>query len=223
MVPAVALLLADARTPTGSHAHSGGLEAAVQHGLREPADVADFLRGRLHTVAAVEAAIAASATGSAHAGDLEALDELEEEALARCPSPPLRATAAALGRALLRTGVRLWPHGQTLQAYRSRSTRTPRPVALGVVAAAAGLSAREAAVVSVYDDLAGVATAAVKLLPVDSASALGWVAALAPSLERVAEAAARPRPASELPSASATLVDLRAVPHQSDQRRLFVS
>ena len=77
---AIALLLADARTPTGSYAHSCGLEAAVQHGLT-PGEVPAFLRGRLATVAITEAALTAAAVLAAD--DLAALLWLDQEALAK--------------------------------------------------------------------------------------------------------------------------------------------
>jgi urease accessory protein len=61
--PAPALwLLADSRLPTGGHAHSGGLEAAVRRGLvRAPDDVAAWLAGRVPTAGLVTAAAAAAA------------------------------------------------------------------------------------------------------------------------------------------------------------------
>jgi urease accessory protein len=55
-------LLADSRLPTGGHAHSGGLEAAVRRGLvRTPDDVAAWLAGRVPTAGLVTAAAAAAA------------------------------------------------------------------------------------------------------------------------------------------------------------------
>ncbi|MEJ2869219.1 urease accessory UreF family protein [Actinomycetospora sp. OC33-EN08] len=55
-------LLADSRLPTGGHAHSGGIEAAVRRGLvTGPDDVAAWLAGRLPTAGLVTAAAAAAA------------------------------------------------------------------------------------------------------------------------------------------------------------------
>jgi len=80
------LLLADARTPSGGHAHSGGLEAALAAGLAV-AEVPGFMRARLRTVGLVDAAFAALAT---RAGTLEELLALDFELAAhagRAPAP----------------------------------------------------------------------------------------------------------------------------------------
>ncbi|HEY4095939.1 MAG TPA: urease accessory UreF family protein [Baekduia sp.] len=217
---AIALLLADARTPTGAYAHSAGLEAAVQHGLR-PAEVPAFLAGRLATVALTEASLTAAAV---LAGDeLDALLHLDAEALARCPSGALRQAASTLGRSLLRTGAQLFPTAPTIAAYRAASAHTPRPVALGVVARAGGLGPEHAALVALHDDLSGVAAAAVKLLPVDAGDAAAWIAALAPQLEATAARAAAAALRDDLPSLSAPLIERRSLRHHADPGRLFAS
>lgn len=217
---AIALLLADARTPTGSYAHSCGLEAAVQHGLR-PDEVPAFLRGRLATVAVTEAAITAAAVLAGD--DEEALLFLDEEALARCPSPALRTAASTLGRGLLRTGAQLFPMEPILTSYRAASAHTPRPVAFGAVAGAGGLSSVEAALIALHDDASSVAAAAVKLLPVDAGDASAWIAALAPQLEEAAAAASAAALRDELPSLSAPLIEARSLRHTNDRGRLFAS
>jgi len=217
---AAALMLADARTPTGSYAHSGGLEAAIADGLTV-ADVPAFLHGRLRTVAFAEAALTAAATRAAGAADLIALLAADDEALARTPSPRLRAASTAVGRGLLRTAAELWPAATLTATYRVASEATPRPVALGVAATAGGLDPREAALVALHDDAATLASAAVKLLPVDAAAALAWVSAAAPELEALADAAAVPRDLSDLPSGAAPLIDLRAL--RDDPWRLFAT
>jgi urease accessory protein len=204
----LALVLADARTPMGSYAHSGGLEAAVADGLRAD-HVPAFMRGRLATVASVEAALSAAAVLAG--GDLDELLALDEEALARCVSPVLRTASAALGRAVLRTGLQLFPAAPTLVAYRSVSAHTPRPVGFGAVAQVAGLDPADAALISLHEDAATVAAAAIKLLPVDAGAAASWVAALAPELERLSLEAAACALRDELPSLSAPLVELRSI------------
>jgi urease accessory protein len=217
LIAPAALLLADSRTPSGSYAHSAGLEAAVHDGLRTDG-VPAFLRARLHSVAFSEAAITAAAVRAG--GDPVTLDVLDAEAVARTPSPALRAAATTLGRAILRTGAQLFPADAAIGPYRARSETTPRPVALGVVCTAAGLRAEDAALLALYDDAATVAAAAAKLLPVDSGAAAGWIAGLTAELEALAAAAAA---AAELPSACAPLIELRSLRHRADQGRLFAS
>jgi urease accessory protein len=215
----LALLLADSRTPSGGYAHSGGLERAVADGLAA-GDVAAFVGARLQTVGLTEAAVAACAARATTVGDLLALDD---ELAARTPSAPLRTAARQLGRALLRLADRLWPDGTApLRAYSTASEQTPRPVVLGAVARVAGLGPLAAARLSLYEDAAGVAAAAVKLLPVDAADASAWVAAAAPAIEDLAARAAAADP-GDLPGAATPLLDLRSLAHHDSPRRLFVS
>ena len=206
------LLLADGRTPSGGHAHSGGLEAALAAGLE---DVPGFIRARLHTVGRCQAALAAAAAGAA---DLPALLLLDGEAAARTPVPAIRAADRQLGRGLLRTAAALWPHDTLLGAYRAESELTPRAVALGAVCRAAGLDAVAAARLSLYEDAAAVAAAAVKLTPLDAAQASGWVADLAGEIEALAVASPGP-----LPSTATPLLDLRALAFAARDGRLFAS
>jgi urease accessory protein len=215
LIAAAALLLADSRTPTGSYAHSGGLERAIAEGMTAD-QVPDFIYGRLETVAFTEAAFTATAVNA----DATRLDELDHEYAARTASPALRAAASALGRSMLRTGAQLFPSARGLSHYREASTTTPRPIALGVVAGAAGLDPQTAALVALHDDAAMVASAAVKLVAVDAGAAAAWVATLGAEIARLARLAAD---APELPSVAAPLIELRSLAHAHDQRRLFAS
>jgi urease accessory protein len=219
---ASALLLADSRTPTGAYAHSSGLEAAVEDGLTA-AGVPSFLRGRMCTVGLVDASLAAAGARLARTGSVAELLQLDREAEARCASPALRRSSSVLGRSLLRTGATLWPSDPTLPTYREASSATPRGVAFGVVAHAAGIDPEEASMLALYEDAAGVASAAVKLLPVDGAEASAWVAALASEIEALAAEAARPTAIENLPSACAPLLDARSLVHDTKEARLFVS
>jgi len=237
------LLLADARTPSGGFAHSGGLEAALAAGaVRGTAGVPGFIAARLETVGRCDAALAAAACRTAAASPdgtlpdvtspgvtspdvtaaaaVAALLALDDEALARIPSPPLRRASGRLGRALLRTARIVWPADARLAAYAAASEATPRPVALGVAAAAAGMAPAQAARLSLYEDAATVASAAVKLLAVEAAETAGWVAALAPRIAALAEEAAG---AGALPSTATPLLDARAARHDLTEGRLFAT
>ena len=210
------LLLADSRTPSGGYAHSGGLEAAAEEGLAV-SGVPAFVRARLRTVGRVEAAIGALAAGAA---TLEQLLELDHEMAARTPAEPLRRASRQLGLGLLRTACSWWPDERLLAAYHVTSALTPRAVALGAIARCGGLGPLAVARLSLYDDAATVAAAAVKLLPLDAARASGWLAELAEEIEELAADAV----AGGLPPGAATpLLDRRAMLHERRTRRLFVS
>jgi urease accessory protein len=210
------LLLTDSRFPAGGYAHSGGLEAAVVDGLGVDG-VVRFLAGRLHGVSGPEAHLAAAA---AKAESLEELLALDLEATARCPSPPLRRAATRLGAQLLRTAATVWPDAPRIARYRSASVSTPRPVAFGLVAAVAGLNAYEAAFAYLYEDASSITTAAVRLLPVDGATAARMLVEAGPELERLAAEAAS---ADRLPGGFAPALELGSLAHAASEGRLFAS
>jgi urease accessory protein len=210
---ATLLVLADGRLPSGGHAHSGGLEVAVAAGrVHDLSTVESFLRGRLATVGLVNAAFAAAA---ARPG--VPLSTLDTELDARTPSAALRKASRAQGRALLRAGKAMWsvrpvpgdpgPH---------------HPIALGVIAGAAGLAPERAALVAAYGSLSGPASAAVRLLGLDPYPVHALLARLAQSCEAVA-AAASTVDFEDLPAASAPLLDITAERHATWEVRLFAS
>ena len=216
--PLSLLLLTDGRFPAGGYAHSGGLEAAVEDGLGVAA-VPAYLAGRLRGVASAESALAVAAARAARAGDLDMLVVLDAEAQARCPSPPLRAAATRLGAQLLRSAAVVWDDG-TLDRYREASAVTPRPVAFGVVAAAAGLGDRELAQAYLYEDATTVTAAAVRLLPVDSADAARWLVEAEPLIASLADRTV-PADPRVLPAGFAPALELRSLAHAAREGRLF--
>jgi urease accessory protein len=202
---ALMLVLADSRFPAGAHAHSLGLEEAVNQGLT---DVPAFAAARLRLVAEADARVAVAA----RRGDVEGA---EAEWLARCPNPVLRDVGLRLGAQLLRSASAIWP---------VTPRRTPRPVALGEVGAAAGVDDAGVALLALYDDAATVTSAALKLLPLDPAHATRWLAELAPQMELAARAiAADHRPLAEQPAPAAPAIELAAPVHQQRRERLFAS
>jgi urease accessory protein len=223
VLPLPLLLLSDSRFPSGGYAHSGGLEAAVENGLAA-ADVPAYLGARLRAVAAPECALVLAAARATRAGDLGELLLLDDEAEARAPSAPLRTASRRLGSQLLRTAAVVWPGRELLDGYRAASDATPRAVAFGIVAAEAGLADEAAAQAYLYEDAASLATAAVRLLPVDAADALRWVVEAAGSIESLArEAVAVTWPRRRLPASFAPALELRSLAHERRQGRLFAS
>ncbi|MFT4035249.1 MAG: urease accessory UreF family protein, partial [Patulibacter sp.] len=94
--PSDLLLLADGRLPAGGHAHSGGLEQAIE--LRDVTDIASlraFLDGLLRSAAHTAIAVAATAARAWAAGDDDALLALDAEESARTPSEALRVASRA--------------------------------------------------------------------------------------------------------------------------------
>lgn len=225
MVGALGMLLADGRFPAGSYAHSLGLEQAVGDGL-QGSQVAGFIAARLRLVAEPEARLAVAARRAALRDGVVGARAVEEECCARCPNPVLRESARRLGGALLRSASAVWPppDGALIESYRAASRCTPRPVALGVIAAAIGLDETALAVVALYDDAATVASAALKLLPLDPPHANRWVAEQAAWIERAARAvAADDRPLGEQPAPAAVGLELAAAVHHKRTERFFVS
>ncbi|MEV4622003.1 urease accessory UreF family protein [Asanoa sp. NPDC049573] len=239
------LVLADGRLPSGAHAHSGGVEAAVAAGrVHDLPTLESFLLGRTATTGVVSATFAAATchaltgpaanptatpeTAVAGPGErvggarVERVRDLDDGLDARTASPALRAASRAQGRAVLRAATRIWPAGVA---------RTPalgsvhHPTAIGIAAAAAGLEPAQAGLVAVYGGLTGAASAAVRLLGLDPYAVHGLVAALAHECDRVAaDAAGRvDDPVDDLPAGSAPLLDVDAEHHATWEVRLFAS
>ena len=220
---AALLLLADGRFPAGGHAHSGGLEAAAMlEGVNDLPRLDAFLRGRAATTGAVSAAFAAAACAAV---EMERLRRLDRELDARLPSPTLREVSRRLGRQMLRAGRSIWPHPSLNELAAEMPSGPHQPVALGAVAAAAGLSPSSASAAAVHEAVAGPATAAVRLLGLDPFSLHAALARLGPELDAIAAAgAAQARtPPEELPAWGAPLLDVLAERHATWEVRLFAS
>ena len=219
---AALLLLADSRFPTGAHAHSSGVEAShARDDVRSVADLEVFLEGRLLTTAAVDAAFAAAACP-----DQANLEELDHELAIRTPSPRLRTVSRTLGRQLLRPAERAWPNERYAMLRAVHRDGPMQPVALGVVAAAAGLSSRDAAMCSLHHLVGAVTTAAVRLMGLDPFEVHALAARLAPRLDQLAGVAAELAAtceSAELPAANSVLADILAEDHATWEVRLFAS
>jgi urease accessory protein len=218
---ATLLLLADSRFPTGAHAHSAGIEAAHGRGdVRTIADLIDFLDGRLATVGPTEAAFVAAACAQPNAWLT-----LDRELEIRTPSPRLRGVSRSLGRQLLRAAGRAWPD-LPAAALRSLHDDGPmQPVALGAVAASAGLTPEQAALCSLHHLVGAVTTGAVRLIGLDPFDVQALAAGLAPTLDRLAAAAAATAfdPPADLPAGTSLLADILAEHHATWEVRLFAS
>ncbi|HEX6683297.1 MAG TPA: urease accessory UreF family protein [Candidatus Limnocylindrales bacterium] len=216
------LLLADGRFPSGGHAHSHGLEAAVAaRRVTGIVELESFLRGRLATAGRVTAAFAAA---SHLAAGGEVLARLDLELDARTASPALRLASRRQGRAVLRAGRAIWPSPLFDRAPR-HTDGCHHPIALGLTAAAANLTIHQTALIAAYGIVTGPASAAVRLLGLDPYQTQALLARLADACDRVAETAAVQAngPPADLPANTAPLADIYAETHATWEVRLFAS
>ncbi len=239
---AALLTLADSRLPAGGHTHSGSVEQAIAAGVvTDPGSLVAFLVRRVHTAGAVAAGLAAAACEAVVADEREAggppeegtvpterdrgptpgcgavrrtLSSLDAEADARTPSPALQAASRQQGRGLVRVGRRAWPS----PVWDALPDRPHHPVALGVAAGAAGLTAHDAASAAAYLSVSGPATAAQRLLAMDPLTVAALTARLAPGVDAVATQAT-----GGLPAATDPLLDLLAEVHAARRDRFFAS
>lgn len=211
------MLLADARLPVAGHTQSAGLEGAVQHGLTG-ADVPLYISARLATTVRVEAGTAVVALH--HLVHALPLEPVVAAWAARTPSHALRRASRMQGRALSRLTTRLWPDEEPVRRV-SGLDGCPRAVALAGAAAAAGLEAVALARLVGYDDVQTVASASLKLLPLDPAETTAWVHGALPAVAAAAEALAGLTDPRDIPATAAPQTEVWAQAHAHSTRRLF--
>lgn len=216
MAVASLLLLADARFPDGSHAHSFGLEAAVADGrVASTTELTEYIEARLWSTARTEAGAALlAARGTEPLADIDAALSL------RTPGAAARRTSRALGRSLVRTASRLWPD----QPIPSVDCLPPmQPVALGAVASLAGCSPAEAALCITHSVAGTLATAALRLLGLDPFSVSAVLVDLRRHVTDAAASVEHLEHASDLPHRSTPLAELDPELQALLEPRLFGS
>lgn len=211
----ILMLLADARLPTAGHTQSAGLEPAVAHGVQAN-EVPDYIALRLRTVTRVEAATAVVALHHLRQG-LPLMD-VETAWAARTPSAALRATSRSMARGLLRLARRLWPDEPSVLALEKGVSRA---IVLAAIADACGLAPVALARLVGYDDVQTVASAALKLLPLDPADVSGWVLDALPRIDRLAVDVATLTLPRAIPASGAPQIEAWAEAHTHTTRRLF--
>ncbi|NNG38941.1 urease accessory protein UreF [Flexivirga sp. ID2601S] len=213
----LASLLGDARLPTGGHTQSAGLEPALAAGL-PVAEVPDYLAFRLRTVGLVDAGAAVVTRHRLLAG--LPVQPVVDAWAARTPSHVAREAALATGRGYLRFLQRFWPYAAATAAMLDLATPV-RPIALGAVAAAAGLDANALARSMSYDEAQTVTAATLKLEPLDPLDATGWVLAAQPEMDRLTAAVVDLTDPADLPAPAAPMLDEWCLDHARSDRRLF--
>jgi urease accessory protein len=211
------MLLGDARLPVAGHTQSAGLEPAIQSGLTAE-EVPLYLAARLQSVVRVEAGTAVVALH--HLTWNRPLGPVGTAWAARTPSQAMRKASRTQARAFLRIARRLWPDSAHVAAV-DVLAGAPRPVAVAAAAATLGLEPAALARLVGYDDVQTLASAALKLLPLDPATATGWVHDALPVVAALADTVAGFRDPSQIPAAAAPQIESWAQAHAASSRRLF--
>jgi urease accessory protein len=225
------LLLADGRFPAGGHAHSAGVEAAVADGRITDVDtLMDFVEGRLVTVGLTEAALAGATARRVAVAPIGAvaalLSELDREANARVPCPPLRDASRRLGRSLARAAAHAWPSTMWLALAEAAPGGAHQPVALGVACVTAGGHDADAVAIAVHHAINTPALAAVRLLgldPIAVAAATASIGLGAGTDVMAAALAAASGELADLPATSGPLLDIAALEHRDRDVRMFAT
>jgi len=218
----LALQLGDSFFPSGATSHSFGLEGLLtDHEIRGAAGVADFVAGQLEGRWATADRVAAIAAHAA-APDLAAVAAIDELVERSTPVAGWRLAGRRSGRALLATHARLGTPGAEAYAAMVERGQAPghAPVVHGLVAAAAGLGAREAAALSGYGVAVAIVSAALRLGMIGHLDAQRILGEQRPCIARLAEAPAPP--AAEM-SAWVPAAEIAAMRHESRRGRLFAT
>jgi urease accessory protein len=209
--------------PVGAYAYSHGLEWAVEAGdVRDEATLAEWLgdvcaRGALRN----DLILAAQAHRSGQAADAAALADLNDLAVALAPSRELHLETSQQGRSFLDATLGAWPCAALATVARSLTGPVAYPVAVGLAAGAHGMA--RGPTLSAYGlaFVQNLVSAALRAAPVGQAAGTRVVAALAPRLAGLAEAAA----ASDLDALGAATfrLDLGSFRHETQYSRIFRS
>jgi urease accessory protein len=216
----VAMLLADARLPSGGHAHSAGLEPALMGGLR-PADVARYIEGRARTTTLVEAGTAVVARHRfLTAPTPERQDDVVAHWGARTPSAAQRDASRLLGRGYLRLAQRTWGTDPAVVACAAVAS-PPRPVVVGAIAAATLLDPEDLVRLFVYEDAQAAAAALLKLEPTDPAVPVTWVLEACAAVDDLVPSIAALTDPADVPAGGAPQAEGWAESHALMTQRLF--
>lgn len=224
---AALLRLSDTMYPTGSYAHSFGLEGLVADGaVRDRAGLSAFVVGQaLPLLARTDLPVAARAWEAAgEPPDWPALGRLAFLGASLKGARELREASEAIGRQRLELAAS--PGGSRLAAEfvrRAESGGWPRPACVAAAIEGRWIGAPQEAVLSalLYSAAAGLAAAAVKLLRI------GQNAAQAVIAEALAAAPALVERAIALPLEEAGSFhpwwDIASARHEAADGRLFIS
>ncbi|MHB2205989.1 urease accessory protein UreF [Methylobacterium sp. CM6257] len=209
--------------PVGAYAYSHGLEWAVEAGdIRDEASLTEWLgdlcaRGSLRN----DLILAAHAHRAALAHDGNAVDQINDLALALAPSRELHLETSQQGRSFLDATLGAWPCEALAALAEHLPGAIAYPVAVGTAAGAHGMAL--APVLAAYGlaFVQNLVSAALRAAPVGQAAGTRVVATLAPRVVMLAEVAR----AAELDAIGAATfrLDLGSFRHETQYSRIFRS
>lgn len=209
------LLLADGRFPDGAHAHSHGLEVAVdRERVRDTETLGAYVRARLWSSGRTDAAAARLAVSGVDAADVDTAWCL------RTPSVAARHNARSLGRALARTGSHLAPgHRLVLEDGRA----AVQPVVFGLLAGALGCTPDEVALGITHGLAAVLAAAGLRLLSLDPFEVHALLCDLRTDVAGVAHSVSEIANVSDMPHVSTPFGEIDIENQSELSTRLFRS
>lgn len=212
--------------PVGAFSYSHGLEAAVEAGLVEDReDLCSWVAAIVESGAGrIDAALFLAAHAAVTESDDDAMAWAVERGDAMRSTSEIGVETTGQGGAFLAAVERHWPAPgiARLRAVVERDDRDVcYPVAVGVAAAAHGLSVRPALEAYLHAFAANIVSAGVRLIPLGQSDGLHVLALLEPVIVG-ATSAALDRSTDDLGSA-AVMVDWASSIHETQYTRLFRS
>ncbi len=225
-----ALQLADSFFPSGTYAHSQGLEGMVTRGWVSNADdLAEYLRNLLAwSILPCDGVALLNAHRAARDVDLATLVDIDWHLHAMKLPEELRVASCHAGRRILDETASLLSeatgcvvHGEFRKLVMERETPGTGAVALGVASRVAGIESRNALLMFSHSFAVGVLGAAQRLLPVTHSEAQHILRSLHEPVVRLAPEL-EARHWSQMTS-FAPQTDIAAMLHEHDDVRMFAS
>jgi len=206
--------------PVGAFAYSHGIEWAVETGAVSDRDGLErWLRDLLaHGGAWSDAVLFAQAWRAAQAGDAATLSEINDLAVALCPSLERRLETTAQGNAFLMATRASWPWDEGPEPL---SGDVAYPVAVAAATAGHGVGLEPALHAFIHAVAANLISAGLRLVPLGQTDGQRALSALEGDVARAAETAL----AADISQVGgcAFLSDVAAMRHETQYTRLFRS
>ena len=225
-----ALQLADSFFPSGTYAHSQGLEGMVTRGwVRNADDLGEYLRNLLTwSILPCDGVALLNAHRAARDGDLATLVDIDWHLHAMKLPAELRVASGHAGRRILDETAPLLEgrsesavHGEFRRLVTERETPGTGAVALGVASCAVGIDAENALLMHCHSFAVGVLGAAQRLLPFTHSEAQRILHGLHGPVTAMAYEIAD-RDWREMTSFNPQ-ADIAAMLHEHDDVRMFAS